>query len=107
MVQVIFEIINLSITSKAPLIQVAIAVKILKLRATTCFIVRSIATNEKLALLNVIQGIDNSILELTDSHIVEVLLYGRKFLDISSNINILNANIDFLLGTRGFDERLF
>ena len=37
------------------------------------------ATNEKLALRSVIQGIDNSILELTDSHIVEVLLYGRKF----------------------------
>ena len=36
------------------------------------------ATNEKLALLNVIQGIDNSILELTDYHAVEVLLYGRK-----------------------------
>ena len=39
----------------------------------------SLYTNERLALLNVIQGIDNSILELTDSHIVEVLLYGRKF----------------------------
>ena len=35
-------------------------------------------TNERLALLNVIQGIDNNILELGDSHIVEVLLYGRK-----------------------------
>ena len=44
----------------------------------------SLYTNERLALLNVIQGIDNSILELTDSHIVEFLLYGRKLLDISS-----------------------
>ena len=44
----------------------------------------SLYTNERLALLNVIQGIDNSILELGDFHIVEVLLYGRKFLDISS-----------------------
>ena len=35
--------------------------------------------NERLALLNVIQSIDNSSLELTDSHIVEVLLYRRKF----------------------------
>ena len=57
----------------------------------------SLYTNERLALLNVIQGIDNSILELTDSHIVEVLLYGRKFLDISSNTTILNTSIDFLL----------
>ena len=65
----------------------------------------SLYTNERLALLNVIQGIDNSILELTDSHIVEVLLYGGKFLDISSNISILNTTIDFLLETKRFDER--
>ena len=63
--------------------------------------------NERLALLNVIQGIDNSILELTDSYIVQVLLYRRKFLDISSNTNILNATIYFLLETKKFDERLF
>ena len=67
----------------------------------------SLYNNQWLALLNVIQDIDNSILELTDSHIVEVLLYGRKFLDISSNTNILNATIDVLLETKRFDERLF
>ena len=57
--------------------------------------------------MNIVQGIDNSILELADSHIVEVHLYGRKFLDISSNTNILNAPIDFLLETKRFDERPF
>ena len=51
------------------------------------------------------QGIDNSILELTDSHIVEVFLYGRKFLDISSNNSILNATTDVLLETKRFDKR--
>ena len=65
----------------------------------------SLHTNERLALLNVIQGIDNSILDFTDSHIVEVLLYGRKFLDISCNTSILNTTIDFLLETKRFDER--
>ena len=64
----------------------------------------SLYTNERLALLNVIQGIDNSILELAESHIVEVLLYGRKFLDISSNTNILNATTDFLLQTKKYYE---
>ena len=33
----------------------------------------SLYTNERLAPLNVIQGIDNSILELTDSYFVEAL----------------------------------
>ena len=56
----------------------------------------SLYTNERLALLNIIQDIDKSILELTDSHIVKVLLYGGKFLDISNNTNTLNATIDFL-----------
>ena len=56
----------------------------------------SLYPNERLALLNIIQGINKSILELTDSHIVKVLLYGGKFLDISNNTNTLNATIDFL-----------
>ena len=72
-----------------------------------CLLRCSLYTNKRLSLLNLIQGIDNSILELGDSHIVENLLYGGKFLDISSNTNILNATIDFLLETKRFDERLF
>ena len=66
----------------------------------------SLYTSDRLALLNDIQGIDNSTLDLCDSHTVEVLLHGRKFLDISCNTNILNATIDFLLKTKSFDERL-
>ena len=65
----------------------------------------SLYTNQSLVLLNFMQGIDNSILELTDSHIVEVFLYGRKFLDISSNNSILNATTDVLLETKRFDKR--
>ena len=46
---------------------------------TLCHFLRhcSLYTNERLALLNISQGIDKIILELTDSHIVEVLLYGK------------------------------
>ena len=53
-------------------------------------------TNEGHNLLNDIQDIDKSILKLSDSRIVGVLLHGRKFLDISSDSNILNATMDFL-----------
>ena len=70
-------------------------------------ILRILNTNERLASLQVIQGIDDSIFELTDSHIVEVLLYEKIFLDILSNTNILNATIDFLLESKRFDESLF
>ena len=58
-------------------------------------------TNERLALLNVIL---NVVLKVGHSHIVEALLYGRTFLNISSNTNILNATIKFLLETKRFDE---
>ena len=73
----------------------------------TIFVTFHSITNERLVLRNDIQGIDNSILELSDSHIVQVLLHGRKCLDILSNTNTLNATIDFLLKTKSFDERLF
>ena len=53
------------------------------------------------------QDIDNSISELGHSHIVEVLLYGRKFLDISSNTNILNATIFFFLKTKDLTKDYF
>ena len=61
----------------------------------------------KLVLLNSLQGIDNTILDLSDPHIVVVLLHGRKLLDISSNTNILHATIDFLLEAKSFDEKFF
>ena len=61
----------------------------------------------KLVLLNSLQGIDNTVLDLSDPHIVEVILHGRKLLDISSNTNILHATIDFLLEAKSFDEKIF
>ena len=64
----------------------------------------SLYTNEKRTLLNNIKGIDNSILELCDSHIVEFLFCGKIFLDISSNTDILNATIYFRLNSKRFDE---
>ena len=51
--------------------------------------------------------IQDIILKVSDSHIVEGLLHGRKFLDISSNTNMLNATIDVPLKTKRFDESLF
>ena len=45
-------------------------------------------------------------LELRDLHIVKLLVHGRKFLDVSSNTNILNATINFSLETEIFDESM-
>ena len=67
----------------------------------------SLYSNERLALLDDIEGIDNSIFEISDSQIVDVLFHGEKFLDISSNKNIMNVTMDFLLKTKRFDEICF
>ena len=58
----------------------------------------SLYTDERRPLLNVIQGNDNSILKLGYSHIVDFLLYGRKFLNISSKIIVSSFfNFNFFL----------
>ena len=124
--KLIFETINLSITSKAPLTilvqchlsippenvrkpkvsdvfrgcrnvtldkngltQFVTVVRILGIRVDT-FNHCSHYNILRLAPLNIIQSFDNSILEHGDSYIIEVLLHGRKFLDISIKTNILN-----------------
>ena len=53
--------------------------------------------------MNGIRDFDNRtlILELGDSHIVEVPPHGQKFLDISSNTNILNTTRYFSLKPKG------
>ena len=64
----------------------------------------SVFINWRLAFLNDIQAIDNSISELSNSHKSEVLFDGRKFSDISSNTIVMNDIIDFLLKAKRFDE---
>ena len=53
------------------------------------------------------KAFDNSVLQLGDSHIVEVLLRGRKSLSILTNTKILNATSDFLLEMKRPDKILF
>ena len=52
-----------------------------------CILHRSLYTSEMLGLLNIIWGIDKSVIEFGDSNIVEVLFHGRKSLDITSTSN--------------------
>ena len=76
---------------------------------TSCYYLLqySCFTSERLALLNVIRGINNSVLEVVDSHIVDVLLHQRKSLDISRNTNVLNPTIGSLFETKRFDKIIF
>ena len=63
--------------------------------------------NERLTLLNVIKGIDTSILERNDSETTKVLLYGKSSLNKTSNTYILKATMNFLLEAKQFEQNLF
>ena len=66
-----------------------------------------IYSNERLTLLNVIKGIDTSILKRNDSEITKVLLFGNSSLNKTSYMYILKATINFLLEAKRFEQSLF
>ena len=48
---------------------------------------------------DVFRSIDNNVLQIGDSEILKVLLHKRKFLDKTSNANILNVTMSFYFKT--------
>ena len=66
-----------------------------------------IYSNERLTLVNVIKGINISILKRNDSEINKVLLYGNSSLNKTSNTYILKATINFLPEAKRFEQSLF
>ena len=63
--------------------------------------------NDWSSLLTTISNIDCKLLEITDSSLTQMLLYGNPSFDIITNSLILNATIDFILSTKRFEEALF
>ena len=64
-------------------------------------------SEERLALLNTIRNIDMSILQLSDSKLTSVLLFGDTSFDSNKNTFILDAIIDYIISTGRFDVPLF
>ena len=58
-------------------------------------------------LLSTLNNIDCKILESTDSFLRQTLLFGSTTLDPETNTLILNATIDYILSTEGFEEPLY
>ena len=63
--------------------------------------------NERRNLLNEIEIINEEFLNLSDSELVDIILFGSIALTISDNKIILNASINFILETKRFDGPLF
>ena len=66
-----------------------------------------IYNNDWSSILSTIRNIDCKLLEITDSSLTQTLLYGNPSFDIITNSLILNATIDFILPSKGFEEALF
>ena len=64
-------------------------------------------SEEQLTLLNTIRNIDISTLQLSDSKFARVLIFGDNYFDNNKNTFILDATIDYIISTGGFDVPLF
>ena len=66
-----------------------------------------IYNNDWSSLLTTMSNIDCKLLEITDSSLTQMLIYGNQSFDIITNSLILNATADFILSTKRFEEALF
>ena len=64
-------------------------------------------TVERHNLLNTISQIDNKLVDINESNLKQHLLFGDSFRDTDTNTEILNAIVNYVLRTMGFDEWLF
>ena len=70
------------------------------------FVLRLVA-DERLILINNIRNIDNNILNLNDSGILEVLLFGNSSFNNTKNTYILNTTIEYIVSSKRFEVPLF
>ena len=79
-----------------------------EIESTSYFLLHCpINNNDRSSLLCNIRNIDCKLLEITNSSLTQMLLYGNPSFDIITNSLILNATIDFILSTKRFEEALF
>ena len=62
--------------------------------------------NEKMALLNNLQNVEEHILDRNYSRLPEVLRFGDSSFNDAQNISILNAAIQYIFDTKRFDDSL-
>ena len=67
----------------------------------------SLFSDERLILINNIRNIGNNNLNLNDSRVSEVLLFGNSSLNNSKNTFILNNTIEHIVSSKKFEVPLF
>ena len=64
-------------------------------------------TNERTTLFSTLRNLDSKLCGNTDSLLTNSLLFDKESLNTDQNTAILNANMEFILSTKRFDESLF
>ena len=54
-----------------------------------------------------LKNINDALMTLNESDLLDVLLYGNKSFDNNMNISILTSTIKFIKDTESFDQSLF
>ena len=57
--------------------------------------------------MNKLSSVNSGIISLRPSALLEVILYGDKMLNYSSNQQILTATINYIKNTQRFEQSLF
>ena len=60
--------------------------------------------DESYTLVSTLKNINCRLLDLTETVLIKTLLFGNFSVDAQTNIQILNATIEYILTTKRFDE---
>ena len=64
-------------------------------------------TNIRKTLLNTVEMIDGSILNVSDDDLIEILLFGNCKFSLEENSSIIKASINYIKNSKRFDKSLF
>ena len=64
-------------------------------------------TNIRKTLLNTVEMIDESILNVNDDDLIEILLFGNCKFSLEKNSSIIKASINYIKISSRFDKSLF
>ena len=64
-------------------------------------------TNLRKTLLNTVEMIDESILNVNDDDLIEILLFGNCKFSLEGNPSIIKVSINYIENSKIFDKSLF
>ena len=64
-------------------------------------------TNIRKTILNTVEMIDKSILNVNDDDLIEILLFGNCKFSLERNLSIMKASFNYIKNSERFDKSLF